>query len=173
MIITEALLESVRLALRRLVERDLDALYDLESDEELKQYVGGAVREPRENWTAKMRLLLDSTCSYALIDRQTGKFAGRVSLGNTDDIRKPEERELQVILARDFVRCRLGAEASRLAMRYAFETLGATRLVAIVDARHAASLNLVERLRFREIDPAQRSDTRDATRRFAIDRTGE
>lgn len=58
-------------------------------------------------------------------------------------------------------------------MQYAFETLGATRLVAIVDARHSASLNLVERLKFREIDPAQRSDTREDKRRFAIDRAGE
>lgn len=109
MINAGAPLEFERLALRRLVERDLDALHDLESDEKLKQYVGGPVRESREDWTAKMRRLLDSTCCYALVDRQTGTFAGRVFLGNTDDSWKPDERELQVLLARDFVRRRLGA----------------------------------------------------------------
>jgi len=58
------------------------------------------------------------------------------------------------MIAKPFLRQGLGAEAAQALVRYRFEQLGLTRLIALIDPEHEASIRTAQRagLRFeREI----------------------
>nr|WP_298128700.1 hypothetical protein [uncultured Pseudoxanthomonas sp.] len=93
------------LGLRRFGETDLGTLFDIESDPFLKQYVGGSVKTSRSEWICNAARITQSENQYALEHIPTGFLAGRLSLGHYDG---PDNREIQVILAKNFVVRRMG-----------------------------------------------------------------
>jgi hypothetical protein len=84
-----------KVTIRSLSEGDLDRLYALEIDEDVKRYVGGTVKGPREEWIAGMRRNLDLLLCVTV--KATGDFAGRASL--TQPGLPSEEAGLQVLRA--------------------------------------------------------------------------
>lgn len=144
------LMQHEELGLRHFLADDLDALFELESDGFLKEYVGGPVTKPRGQWLKDAATLVQVEYQFALEHLPTGGFAGRVTLGH---YHSKDCREVQVILAKPYVGKLLGRVACQLACSYAFETLSATSVVGVVDPRHTASLNLVAALGFRETLP--------------------
>jgi len=61
-----------------------------------------------------------------------------------------DEVEIAYLIAKPFWGQGLGAEAARALVRYGFETLGLTRLIALIDPAHDASIKTAMRagLRF-------------------------
>lgn len=166
------LAKSQNFALRRFREDDLELLYELEADKELKQFVGGAVSADRETWIKKAKVLCESNTQFALEHTLTGKFAGRVTLGdNTHGTYIHANcREIQLLMARDFVGQGHGNEVLALVCGYAFDGLNTECLVAVVNPAHQASLRLVHQFDFTEIDPEQSSDGQILNRVFALRR---
>ena len=136
--------------LRRFESADFGALFEIESDAFLKQYVGGASAKPREEWIAQCDSLPSDDVQFALEHIPSGALAGRVTLGH---YRAPDVREVQIILAKAFVGLSLGRTAFDLACNHAFSTLGAKSIVAVVDPAHDASLRLVAKVGLSEISP--------------------
>ena len=82
------------LGLRRFTSADLDALFDIESDPFLKQYVGGPVIASKTEWISNAAMLTHSDIQFALEHIPTGVLAGRLSLSHDDN---RDNREIQVI----------------------------------------------------------------------------
>ncbi len=164
------LMRREELGLRRFCNGDLEALFELESDPFLKQYVGGPVTKPRAQWFQDAMRLPYVLHQFALVYAPSNAFAGRVTLGH---YQTAECREAQVILARQFVGKGLGRAALGLACSYAFEIFGAEKVVGVIDPRHAASLALVEAFNFREAPPVPSSGGGIIKRVFELARVGE
>ncbi|MGH6879968.1 GNAT family N-acetyltransferase [Hypericibacter sp.] len=149
------ILETRRLILRTLEPDDLDNLFALYRDPEIRRYFpeGTLTREQtREelDWFAgggdpdHPRLGL-----WATLHKETGRFIGRCGMLPWS-IEGRDEVEVAYLLAKDHWRQGLGAEITRALLRYGFEQLQLTRLIALIDPENQASIRTAERagLRF-------------------------
>ena len=150
-----------RVLIRGLSTEDLEALYELEIDEDVKQYVGGPVTRPRQEWIDVMAELCSSP--FAILPliiacKLTGEFVGRASLSFASlALKNKEERcwEIQVLIAKKYWGRHLGQEVTKLLMDAAFDDLGALSVAAIVDPRNEASVALVKGLGFTYVSTMQ------------------
>ncbi len=141
---------SPRLAFRDWTEADLPFAQSLWGDPEVTHYLGGpftpeAVRD-------KLQVELDRQQIYGhqywpIFLRETGDFAGCAGLRPFHE--QLRVRELGVHIARPFWSARLGEEAARAVIRYAFEELHLEALTAGHNPGNFHSKALVERLGFR------------------------
>jgi ribosomal-protein-alanine N-acetyltransferase len=149
------ILETRRLALRTLAPEDLDGLYALYRDPEIRRYFPEGTltyEQTREelDWflqggdPAHPQLGL-----WATILKESGRFIGRCGLipWTIDGI---EEVEVAYLLAKDHWRQGLGAEIAEALVRYGFERLHLSRLIALIDPENRASIGTAEKagLRF-------------------------
>ena len=148
------ILETERLALRRLLPEDLDALVALYGDpvvrrhfpegtltydqtkEELDWFLGGHPDHPQLGL-------------WATIHKETGRFIGRCGLIPWT-IDGALEIEVAYLLDKRYWRQGLGTEAAQALVCHGFEQLGLSRLIALIDPAHTASIRTAERagLRF-------------------------
>lgn len=143
------ILETDRLLMRHLVPEDLDELYALYRDEEIRRYFPDFTRtyeETREEleWFLHGHPRHPELGLWATIHKPTGRFIGRCGLLPwTIDGRL--EIEIAYMIAKPYWRQGLGAEAARALVRYGFEQLGLTRLIALIDPEHEASIRTAQR----------------------------
>ena len=146
------ILETERLLLRRMVPEDLDALYALYRDPEMRLYF------PVEGSSPDRTLTLEETKEelewfrnghprhpelglWATILKETGVFIGRCGLLPwTLDGR--DEVEVAYMIDKSYWGRGLGSEAARGIRDYAFEELGLTRLVCFIDPQNEASIKV-------------------------------
>lgn len=143
------ILETDRLILRRLVPADLDALYALYRDPEMRRYF------PPEGASADRTLTLEETREelewflnghprhpelglWATILKETGAFLGRCGLLPWS-IEGQDEVEIAYMIDKAYWGQGLGSEAARGIRDYAFNQLGLTRLVCFIDPENSAS----------------------------------
>lgn len=138
------ILETDRLLMRRLVASDLDDLYALYRDPEIRRYFPEGtltLDETREElaWFLNGHPDHPELGLWATIHRPTGAFIGRCGLlpWTIDGV---DEVEIAYLIAKPWQRQGLGAEAARALVRYGFETLGLKRLIALIDPEHEASI---------------------------------
>jgi ribosomal-protein-alanine N-acetyltransferase len=138
------ILETERLLMRRLVAADLDELYALYRDPEIRRYFPEGtltLEETQEElaWFLNGHPDHPELGLWATIHKPTGTFIGRCGLlpWNIDDV---DEVEVAYLIATPWQRQGLGAEAARALVRYGFETLGLKRLIALIDPEHEASI---------------------------------
>jgi ribosomal-protein-alanine N-acetyltransferase len=143
------ILETERLLMRRLVASDLDDLYALYRDLEIRRYFPeGALTldETREElaWFLNGHPDHPELGLWATIHKPTGQFIGRCGLlpWTIDGV---DEVEIAYLIAKPWQRQGLGAEAARALVRYGFETLGLKRLIAVVDPENEASIRTSEK----------------------------
>lgn len=154
------------LGLRPFQEDDLSALYEIESDSHVKQYVGGGVKKQRADWIAAAATsVLSSDAQFAIECLSTGALVGRVTLGH---FTAATTREVQIILARAFLGRGLGRTAFGLAVGHAFSSLGADSVAVAVDPNHSASLRLVEAFGMTETVPELDKNGQIAKRVFLL-----
>lgn len=144
------ILETERLALRRLQPADLDALAALYSNPEIRRYFPSGTRT-REETREELEWFLDAYARrpeiglWATIDKPTGRFIGRCGLlAWTIDGR--EEIEVAYLLDKAFWGQGLATEAARAIAAYAFERLGVPRLICLIHPQNQASINVARRL---------------------------
>ena len=144
------ILESPRLTFRRLLPGDLDDLYALyrdpeirrffpegtltyeETKEELKWFINGHPRHPELGL-------------WATIHKETGHFIGRCGLLPWT-IDGQFEIEIAYLIAKEYWRQGLGSEAALAIRDYAFEVLNLTRLICLIDPGNLASIRVAEKI---------------------------
>ncbi|MDP9138241.1 MAG: GNAT family N-acetyltransferase [Pseudomonadota bacterium] len=147
-------IETPRLILRKFREDDLDDLCVLYADHDIRRYFPDGVLN-RDQTKEELDWYLQGGFPghpelglWATIHRTSGRFIGRCGLipWTIDD---KLEIETAYLIARDFWRQGLGAEAAGALIRHGFTKLGLTRLIALIDTENIASIRTAEKTGFR------------------------
>jgi RimJ/RimL family protein N-acetyltransferase len=144
------ILETRRLVLRRLESRDLDSLYALYSDHEVRRYFPEGTLT-REETRAELEWFLNGRPDdpdmglWATIHKETDRFIGRCGLlpWTIDD--RPEV-EVAYLLAKRYWGQGLGTEAAQAILDYGFEQLHLSRLICLIESDNLASIRVAERI---------------------------
>jgi ribosomal-protein-alanine N-acetyltransferase len=153
------ILETRRLVLRRLVPEDLDDLFVLYGDPEVRRHFPEGVLT-REETKEELEWFLGGHPDHpelglwATIHKETDRFIGRCGLLPWT-VDGALEIEIAYLLDKRYWRQGLGAEAAQALVRHGFEQLRLPRLIALIDPAHQASIRTAESagLRFeREVE---------------------
>ncbi len=141
---TGALPDAERIRFRHLVPGDLDALFHLYGDPEIRRHFPDGVRtreETREEleWFRNGHPRRPELGLWATELKEDGTFLGRSGLLPWT-IEGVEEVEIAYMVAKEHWRRGYGAEVARALVRHGFATLGLPRLIALIDPGHAASI---------------------------------
>ena len=146
----EIILETERLTLRRLVMDDLDELFALYGDPEIRRYFPEGVLN-YEDTKEELEWFLNGHPEHpelglwATIYKDTKKFIGRCGLLPWE-IDGKYEVEIAYLLDKNFWHQGLATEAAKGIMRYGFETLKLPRLICLIDPENTASQNVAKRI---------------------------
>jgi len=150
-----------RVVLRPPARDDLDGFERLFTDPEVMRYVAyGRPLTPSEveEWLGRMisRFEADGFGQFALTRRSDGLLIGRAGLlphdpatwrgGSLSELGPQAEIELGWMLAREFWGHGYAAEAARVARDWAWNELGLSRLVSIIQVGNERSVRLAVRL---------------------------
>jgi ribosomal-protein-alanine N-acetyltransferase len=144
------ILETERLVLRRLLPSDLDALYALYRDPEIRRYFPEGTLTYAET-KAELEWFLNGHPEHpelglwATIHKPTGQFIGRCGLLPWTIAGRPEV-EVAYLLAKPFWGQGLATEAARACLGYGFARLGLARLVCMIDPANRASIGVATRI---------------------------
>src|SRR6185436_17803217 len=130
------ILETDRLILRHLLPDDLDRLFTLYSDPEIRRYFPEGTltyEETKEEleWFLNGHPAHPELGLWATLHKETGQFIGRCGLLPWTIEQRPEV-EVAYLLAREYWRQGLGTEAARAIAQYAFEQLNLSRLICMI-----------------------------------------
>ncbi len=147
-------LETARLHIRRFRLDDAPVVHAYRTDPEVARYQSwDPARFSVSAAEAFVREMVDATpgtpgdwFQFAIELRSSGLVIGDVALGS--DAHGSDTVELGFSLARRHHGHGYATEAVRAVVAYAEGTLGATRIVAIADARNQASIGVLERAGF-------------------------
>jgi ribosomal-protein-alanine N-acetyltransferase len=144
------ILETNRLLLRRLIMEDLDDLYALYSDREVRKYFPEGTltyEETKEEleWFLNGHPKHPELGLWATIFKETGQFIGRCGLlpWNIDG---QYEVEVAYTIAKNFWGQGLGTEAAQGIAQYAFEKLNLSRLICLIDQDNQASIHVATKI---------------------------
>jgi RimJ/RimL family protein N-acetyltransferase len=145
--------QTERLIFRYLVPADLDSLYALYSDPEVRRYFPEGTltyEETREEleWFLNGHPRHPELGLWATVEKATGRMIGRCGLLPWT-IDGQVEVEVAYLLARDAWGRGLGTEAARGVMEYGMKTLGLKRLVCLIDRDNRASIRVAEKIGMR------------------------
>ena len=144
------ILETNRLLLRRLVAEDLDDLFALYSDPEIRRYFPEGTltyEETREEleWFLNGHPRHPELGLWATILKETNQFIGRCGLLPWD-IDGQAEVEVAYLLDKKVWRQGLGSEAAQAILNYGFEQLHLSRLICLIDRDNQASIKVAEKI---------------------------
>lgn len=143
--------ETDRLLLREFTLGDLDDMAALFADPEVMRFsLGTKSREESERW---IKGCLEDYAPerwgfglWAVVVKERGDFAGFCGLTRFDDIDGRPEVEIGYRLARRFWGRGYATEAALATRDYAFQTLGITRVISIIEAENVASVRVAEKV---------------------------
>jgi ribosomal-protein-alanine N-acetyltransferase len=144
------IIETNGLILRRLRPADLEALFALYRDPEVRKYFPEGTltyEETREElaWIIDVYYGQYGYGLWATIYKETGAFIGRCGLIPwTIDQRL--EVEVAYLLDKAYWGQGLATEAAQAIVQYAFEQLQLSRLICLFDPEHQASRNVAEKM---------------------------
>ena len=144
------ILETKRLLLRRLTLDDLDDLFALYKEPNVRRYFpdGTLTYEETQEELAWIIDVYYGQYGYGLwatIDKATGEFIGRCGLLPwTIDGR--QEVEVAYLLAEKVWRQGLGTEVAQAIVQYGFEQLKLSRLICIMAKENVASTKVAEKM---------------------------
>ncbi len=149
---TEPIIETPRLILRRLANYDVPALHEMLSDAETMRFwstVPHVEITETEAWVADSIAATSRGDAHDFAVLRNGRLVGRVAfwMGN----------EIGFLFHRDVWGQGLAREAVGALLRYGFETLRFTSVRADVDPANLRSLTLLERLGFKRTGYAERT----------------
>lgn len=144
------ILQTERLMLRHLELADLDALYALYSDPDMRRYFPEGTLNYDET-KEELEWFLDGHPRHpelglwATIYKPTGAFIGRCGLlpWTIDD---QHEVEIAYMIDKQYWRQGLATEAARAIRDYGFDQLGLSRLICLIDPENAASIKVASNI---------------------------
>lgn len=144
------ILETNRILLRHLEPNDLDSLFALYSDPAITQFIPDApttLAETKEelDWFLHGHPRHPELGLWATIHKASGQFIGRCGLLPWQ-IDGRSEVEIAYTIARPHWGQGLATEAALAIRDYAFDKLGLTRLVCLIDEENAASMRVAEKI---------------------------
>ena len=144
------ILETERLTIRHLEPGDLETLYALYRDPEMRRYFPDGtltLEETREEveWYLNGHPRHPELGLWATILRETGQFIGRCGLLPWT-IDGQFEIEIAYMINKAFWGQGLGTEAAAGNRVYAFEQLDLTRLICLIDEDNQASIRVAEKI---------------------------
>jgi ribosomal-protein-alanine N-acetyltransferase len=147
------ILETKRLLFRRLEMSDLDDLYALYSDPEVRKYFpeGTLSREETKEeleWFLHGHPKNPELGLWATILKETGRFIGRCGLLLWMIDGQPEV-EVAYMFAKEYWGQGLGTEAAQGIQDYAFDKLGYSRLICLIDRDNQASIKVATNIGMR------------------------
>lgn len=144
------ILETERLLLRHLTPDDLDDLYALYCDPEITKFIPDAPRNYAEakeelEWHQHGHPRHPELGLWATVHKASGQFIGRCGLlpWQIDGV---DEVEVAYTIARNYWGQGLASEAALAIRDYAFQHLGLTRLVCLIDDGNRASARVAEKM---------------------------
>ena len=146
-------LETSRLILRHLKRNDLDDLYKLYRDPEIRRYFPEGVltlAETREHLEWYMDGPRDhpELGLWATIHKETGRFIGRCGLLPWA-IEGKQEVEIAYLLDKLFWHQGLATEVAQGLLEYGFEKLNLSRLICLMAPENSASQRVAQRVGMR------------------------
>lgn len=144
------ILETKRLVFRHLEPRDLDRLFALCGDPEVRRYFPEGTltyQETKEEleWFLNGHPEHPELGLWATIHKETDRFIGRCGLLPwTIDQRL--EVEVAYMLAKEYWGQGLGTEAAQGILDYGFEKLRLSRLICLIDRENLASIRVAEKI---------------------------
>jgi RimJ/RimL family protein N-acetyltransferase len=144
------ILETPRLILRHLVPEDLEHLFVLYCDPEVRRYFPEGVltyEETKEEleWFLNGHPKHRELGLWATVHKETQKFIGRCGLLPwTIDQRL--EVEVAYMVAKEFWGQGLGSEAAQAILDYGFERLHLPRLICLIDQDNLASISVAKKI---------------------------
>jgi len=144
------ILETNRLILRHLLPGDLDRLFALYSDPEIRRYFPDGTltyEETKEEleWFLNGHPAHPELGLWATIHKETGEFIGRCGLLPWTIEQRPEV-EVAYLLAKEYWGQGLGTEAAQAIVDYAFEQLKLPRLICVIDPENQASVKVARNI---------------------------
>ncbi len=144
------ILETERLVLRRFVLDDLDDLFALYRDEEIRRYfpegvLNYAQTKEELEWFLNGHPRFPDLGLWATVNKQTGEFMGRCGLLPWT-IEDRQEVEVAYLLGKKFWGQGFASEAALAIVRYAFENLDLSRLICLIDPENLASINVAQHI---------------------------
>ena len=145
-------LESERCILREITMDDVDALYDIRSDDLVSKYLGDPPMRHRDQAVASVEATMqsfqsgDGSLKWGVAMHDNNRLIGTVSVWH---IRKQHYRaELGYMLARDYWGKGIIPEVCTTVLDYAFGTMNLHSMDANIDPRNDASRRVLEKLGF-------------------------
>ncbi len=144
------ILETKRLLLRRLVMDDLDALFALYDNPEIRQYFPEGTltyEETKEEleWFLNGHPSHPELGLWATIYKETGQFIGRCGLLPWT-IDGQYEVEVAYLLDKKYWGQGLATEAAQALVQYGFEYLQLSRLICLIDRENQASIRVATKI---------------------------
>jgi len=143
-------LETKRLILRRLTIDDLEALFALYRDPEVRKYFPEGTltyEETKEEleWIINVYYGQYGFGLWATIYKETGELIGRCGLLPWTIEQRPEV-EVAYLLAKEYWGQGLGTEAAQAILDYGFEQLQLARLICLIDPENQASVKVARKI---------------------------
>jgi ribosomal-protein-alanine N-acetyltransferase len=144
------IVETKRLILRLLTMDDLDALFALYRDPEVRQYFPEGTltyEETKEEleWIINVYYGQYGFGLWATIHKETGEFIGRCGLLPWT-IEERSEVEVAYLIAKEYWGQGLGTEAAQAIRDYGFEQLHLSRLICLIDRANQASIKVATKI---------------------------
>jgi RimJ/RimL family protein N-acetyltransferase len=144
------ILETNRLIIRHYMPEDLDSLFAIYCDPEVKKYLPDApttVEKAREEleWFQNGHPKNPKLGLWAIVHKDTGQFIGSCGLLPVS-IDGQTETELSYVLASAFWGQGLGTEAAKAILDYGFEQLNLGRLICLIDQDNIGSVKVAENI---------------------------
>ncbi len=144
------ILETARLLLRHLEPADLDDLFALYRDPEIRRYFPEGTltyAETKEelDWFLNGHPHHPQLGLWATIDKTTGEFIGRCGLLPWT-IEERAEVEVAYLLAKPYWGQGLATEVAQALVAYGFEQLGLTRLICMMYPENKASVRVAQKM---------------------------
>jgi ribosomal-protein-alanine N-acetyltransferase len=144
------ILETERLLLRHFILDDLEELFALYSDPDIRKYFPEGVLT-RDETKEELEWHMNGHPEYpefglwATIHKETRKFIGRCGLLPWE-IESKLEVEIAYLLDKQFWGRGLATEAAKGILAYGFEKLDLTRLICLIDPHNLASQKVAKRI---------------------------
>ena len=144
------ILQTKRLILRHLTLEDLDELFALYQDPEIRRYFPDGVlnyKDTKEEleWHMNGHPRHPELGLWATIHKETGQFIGRCGLLPWE-IDGKLEIEIAYLLDKHFWHQGLATEAAKGIMEYGFQELHLSRLICLIDPENIPSQRVAERI---------------------------
>lgn len=144
------ILETERLILRHLLPNDLDSLFALYRDPDIRKYFPEGTltyEETKEEleWFLDGHPVHPQLGLWATIHKATNQFIGRCGLLPWT-IEQRQEVEVAYLIDKAYWGQGLATEAAQAIVRYGFEQLHLSRLICLIDSENQASINVAKKI---------------------------